>query len=308
LLNADPAAADDLTICSFNIQFLGNSERRDHDALALIVRAYDVVLVQEVLAPPYPGMFPDGTPFRPDKEVATFFDAMKGHGFAYELSAEDTGTGPQNHLNSSATEWFVAFYKPSKVKVADDLPSGFLAEDRTDHADYERVPHAFGFRNQHNTLDFILISVHLRPDPGREPRARRKHELAWIAEWVDEHDSEEQDFIVAGDMNIYSRDELADATPVEFVSLNDECRATNTNPGSPRPYDHVMYRPEFTSEEIDEEFDLRVVDLIEAARPLWNPDNGPFPGADPYHHDRFRAYYSDHHPVVFRLHPSAEDE
>ena len=38
---------------------------------------------------------------------------------------EDTGTGEKNHKNGSATEWWVAFYNPDNVQVADDLPGGF---------------------------------------------------------------------------------------------------------------------------------------------------------------------------------------
>ena len=57
-----------LKICSFNIQFLGQSKVRDDVALANLIKDYDVVVVQELIAPPYPGTFPDGTPFQPDPE------------------------------------------------------------------------------------------------------------------------------------------------------------------------------------------------------------------------------------------------
>ena len=66
--------------------------------------------------------------------------------------------------------------------------------------------------------------------------------------------------------------------------------------------------------EIDEKFDLRVFNLIEAMRPYWNsPD--PYPGGSinpigfpEYDHNSFRAFYSDHHPVVFKLNLPAEDD
>jgi hypothetical protein len=31
-------------------------------------------------------------------------------------------------------------------------------------------------------------------------------------------------------------------TPTGFLSLNDECRPTNTNINGPKPHDHVMFR------------------------------------------------------------------
>ena len=55
-----------LRIASFNIQFLGNSTERDNAALASILDPFDIVVIQEVVSPPYPGDFPDGEPFKPD--------------------------------------------------------------------------------------------------------------------------------------------------------------------------------------------------------------------------------------------------
>ena len=296
-------AADTLSICSFNIQFLGSSTKRDDHALADILKGHDIVVVQELVSPPYYGIYPDGNNFKPDDESAEFFQEMENNGFQYVLSEEDTGTGDKNHLNSSATEWWVTFYKPGKVKVAENLPNGFLAEDRTNHDDYERVPYAFGFRTVNDSIDFVLISVHLKP--GKYEYSRRKKELAAIGEWIDNNDEVEKDFIILGDMNIYNYEELMNVIPEGFVSLNDECRRTNTS-ATPQPYDHVMYNPEFTTE-IDSLFDMQVIDLIEAMKGYWNPEDGVYPG-DPYVHNVFRQYYSDHHPVEFRMVVSGDED
>ncbi|QDU59865.1 Endonuclease/Exonuclease/phosphatase family protein [Planctomycetes bacterium Pan216] len=299
-------AVDSITVCSFNIQFLGSSRSRDDAALVDVVDDYDVVVVQELVAPPYSGTFPDGSAYRPDKEAGHFFNAMRGAGFEYVLSSEDTGTGAKNHQNGSTTEWWVAFYKPTKVKPAADLPNGFLANDRTDHTDYERVPYAFGFRTIDGNSDFVLISVHLQPNNGPKARARRKQELTAIAQWIDANDAVERDFIILGDMNIENAKELASATPYGFVSLNDECRPTNTNQNNPRPYDHVMINSAY-SVEVDTKFDMQVIDLVKEVRPHWKKST-PFPG-DPYNHNEFRKYFSDHHPVVFRMNiPSFDDD
>jgi len=113
-------------------------------------------------------------------------------------------------------------------------------------------------------------------------------------------------------MNIEDKMEMIDVTPTGYLSLNDECRRTNTlinlskpNDGA-KPYDHVMYNMTYTANEIDEAFDLKVVNLIDAMKPYWSlPD--PYPG-DPYGHNLFKQYFSDHHPVVFRLISGGDDD
>ncbi len=295
------SAADTLEICSFNIQFLGSFKKRDDSALADFLKFYDIVVVQELVAPPYAGAYPNGEPYKGDKESAEFFDAMKTHGFSYLLSEEDTGTGDEIHQNGTATEWFVTFYKQAAVQTATDLPAGFLAEDRSNHPDYERVPYAFPFRSANGAVDFVLISVHLQPGDAPDERERRAHELATIGNWIETNDDVEKDFIILGDMNIYDAEELAAVTPTGFLSLNDECRLTNSlsiNPSKGEPYDHVMYNTTHTTE-IDTHFDLEVINLVDAMRSYWTSSD-PYPG-DPYDHNTFKQYYSDHFPVVFKI-------
>lgn len=289
-----------LSVASFNIQFLGSSRLRDHEALADIVKTHDAVVVQELVAPPYDGFFPNGEPFKPDPESAAFFDAMAARGFAYMLSEEDTGTGDRIHLNSSATEWYVTFYKPDILEPAYDLPHGFLADDRSNHPDYERVPYAFPFRTQDRRTDFVLISVHLQPGAARS--ARRHHEIQAIALWIDRNDDHEKDFIILGDMNIESVRELAKIIPEGFRAVNDNGTPTNTNVNGPRPYDNILYRESYTDEDIDRRAGFTVINLVAALRPAWERARPgmPYPG-DPYDHNLFRQYYSDHNPVVFRI-------
>jgi exonuclease III len=297
---------DHLSVCSFNIRFLGLYKKKDCTALASILDDYDIVVVQELVAPPVDGIYPDGETYTADPEAAKFFEAMETRGYAYVLSEEDTGTNDEIHTSSSATEWWVAFYKPQAVQRATDLPGGFLAADRSNHPDYERVPYAFAFRTGDGCLDFVLISVYLQPGDSSSDRTRRKHELASVAAWIGENDAQEKDFIILGDMNIYTSAELADVTPAGYLSLNDECRSTNTMASSPKPYDHVMYNTEYTTE-MDTDFDLVVIDLVEAMRGLWIDPNASYPG-DPYDHNLCGQYYSDHDPVVFRIRVPTRDD
>jgi hypothetical protein len=66
-----------------------------------------------------------------------------------------------------------------------------------------------------------------------------------------------------------------------------------------------MVNPAFTTE-ADWIFDLQVIDLVEAMRGAWVLPE-PYPG-DPYVHNTFKQYYSDHHPVVFRVNVPATDD
>ncbi len=308
LTTGQAASAETLRIASFNIQFLGNSSERDNAALASIVDPFDIVVVQEVVSPPYPGDFPDGAPFKPDPDSTAFFDEMRDLGFAFVLSEEDSGPGDTIHRNGSTTEWFVAFYRPETVSLAPSLPSGFLADDRSNHDDYERVPYAFAFQDQSGTTDFVLISVHLNKGTGPSNRARRAEEIAAIVNWIDDNDATEKDFIILGDMNFQSCTELGNQTPQGYLSLNDECRATNTNVNNPRTYDHVMYNVAHTTSDIDLAFDLEVIDLITVMRPFWeDASTDPYPG-DPYDHNKFRKFYSDHHPIGFRITIGSADD
>ena len=297
---------DSLMICSFNIQFLGHFKKKDDHALASILKDYDIVVIQELVAPPVDGVYPDNTAYEADTESADFFNEMNKLGFSYRLSEEDTGTNDEIHKSSSATEWWVAFYKPEAVNSVNDIPSGFLADDRSNHDDYERVPYAFAFRTRDDKLDFVLISVHLQPGDSTSDKRRRKHELSAITNWIDHNNASEKDFIILGDMNIENAAELTDVTPPGYLSLNDECRSTNTNPNSPRPYDHVMYNTTATTE-IDAGYDLEVVDLIQAMKSSWTSTTIAYPG-NPYHHNLFRQYYSDHHPIVFKMSIPEEDD
>lgn len=296
-----------LSVCSFNIQFLGSSTRRNAPALASVVTGCDLVVVQELVAPPYAGQFPDGTPYNPDPQAAAFFDAMRTEGYDFILSEEDTGTGNTNHLNSTATEWWVTFYRGSRVTAASDLPRGFLAADRTNHPDYERVPYAFPFRTTDGRLDFVLVSVHLKPGGAASDAARRAHELSAIQAWRQSQSGSERDFIILGDMNFEDCDEIGSGVPVGLTSLNTECLPTNTNVNGPRPYDNVLYDEQATTE-MDGAFGFVVINLIQAMASHWNAADGAYPG-NPYDHNRFRAVFSDHHPVAFRLAiPNVDDD
>ena len=172
----------------------------------------------------------------------------------------------------------------------------------TAHPVYARVPYAHAFRTTDGLLDFVIVNVRLTPADSED--AKRAAELAEIAAWVSSVEGPERDFLIVGDMNLYTTAEIAAATPAGFLSLNDEADKTNTAT-TPRPYDHVMYRPAHSTE-VDDPFDQQEIDLVAAMEPTW-PGPGVYPG-NPYTHDPFRARYSDHRPIVVRLRRPAADD
>lgn len=291
-----------ISVCSFNIKFIGLYKKKDHTALADILKGYDLVLIQELVSPPVDGIYPDGTTYSADPEAAAFVNAMTDNGFSYILSNEDTGTNQEIHLNSSATEWFIAFYDSAVINIDDQLLTEFLAEDRSDHPSYERVPHAFSFQTSDGGLDFTLISVHLKPGSGSSDKSRRKEELLAIEQWIKDHNETEKDFIIIGDMNIYSQDELNSLLPTGYRSLNEACLPTNLS-SEGKPYDHVMYAMEHTATEISDS--LIIVDLIEVMRPYWLDTTIAYPENDL---NLFYQYYSDHRPIVFTLISDGSDD
>ncbi len=297
------SAAGSITVCSWNIQFLGLSRVRDNAALAHVVKDYDIVVVQELIAAPQKPV-PNKVPSSPQR-AQLFFDEMSKLGFKYVLSESDTGVNKKDGVfnNGTATEWFVTFYKEGVVKPVKDIPHGFIGTPLGKHKKFDRVPYAFAFRSLDGKADFVLVSVHLNPD--KPPR--RKVELGGINEWIKSvHvQSTERDIIVLGDMNLQNKAEVSATLPTGYISLNADCVSTVTNT-TPKPYDHVMLDPTHTTE-LDEAYGFKVIDLVKVMKPYWK---GPkkYPGGPPYKHNPFRAAYSDHSPVVFRINVPTHDD
>lgn len=304
-----PAASQNLpTLCSFNVQFLGSSRVRKNEDLAKFVAqsGCDLVAVQELVAHPSEND-------RADK----FFAAMAAVGFdAYILSEQDTGTSEKNFSQGTNTEWWVTFYKSSKLQPAKDLPHGFLDGDVTKNPIFDRVPYAFAFRTLDGRFDFVIISVHLHPAPSTAGKMRRQVEMRGIFDWIQAASriSTERDYIILGDFNFQS---TAEANSIlqgtGFVSLNAEGKTTNTNVNSPKPYDHFLIDPKTTSE-IETQNNFDVLDLLEAMaffQDISLADAAVSPKSfkgDSYNHNLFRLLYSDHHPIRTRVTVAESDD
>nr|MBP9151943.1 hypothetical protein [Flavobacteriales bacterium] len=298
--STQPIELKDLNVCSFNIKWLGSSKSKENRKLVNLMLPYDLVIVQELVAPPFDGFYPSGEKYDGDAEAAIFFNLMRDNGFSAFLSNEDTGKN-KNHSGSSQSEWFVVFYRDGVLRV-DSNRCEFISSPLVLNSTFDRVPYRFQFSTIDNTLDFSVINVHLASDEGAV--AERKKELQTIVSYANSEWNNEKDFLIVGDMNIQSSAEFTTVLPVQWQSLNDECRATNVASAkrldSSKPFDHVMYFPEYTAGDLDLVYDLQIVDLYTAYYPQWAADN-PSSASSSSWVNSFGSVFSDHYPVTFKM-------
>ena len=290
-------AQDTLNICSFNIQFLGHFQSKENVLLAELLKDYDLVVVQELVAPPVDGAYKDGVTFKKDLEAAAFADAMTAEGFNYRLSDEDTGpTG--NRTASTASEWWIVFYKNDKVRPDSTRAYGFVSSPLAGNPDLDRVPYAFPFKSVKGNSTFTFIPVHLRPGEKAADRARRQTELNTLFNWVSSQTETNKDFYVLGDFNIYKNTEFTSFEQQDFRSLNASCQFTNTkvyeSQSKGKPYDHVFYRTASVEDLVPNSF--AVIDLMAELIKI-----APDKVSTTYNHDEFRQRFSDHLPIQFKI-------
>lgn len=288
---------DTLNICSFNIQFLGNFKNKDNVTLSKILKPFDIVVIQELVAPPFPGKFPDNIPFKVDEESKAFYTEMKKQGFACWLSTEDTGP-TNNHINSTASEWWIIFYKTAKVRGDSTRFHGFVSQPLVANPNQDRVSFIFPFKSVKGNTTFSLIPVHLNPGDSKEDYSRRQVEFNYLFNWTKTQTEMNKDFLILGDCNIYKADEFTPFKKLDFYSLNDKCKSTNTkiyeSQEKGKPYDHIFYNSNSKEDLILSSFEVH--DLKAQVKAI-NPGNI----TEPYDHDDFRAKYSDHLPVSFMM-------
>jgi len=293
------SAQDTLSICSFNIQFLGHFKNREDAVLAEIVKNHDIVVVQELVAAPNDGKYPDGAAFKKDLESAAFVDEMTKRGFDYWLSTEDTGP-TKNHTPTTASEWWIVFYKKTAVLPDTSRCFGFISSPLMNNSVYERVPYAFPFKSLKGKSNFTLISVHLKPGDSALEKQTRQNELKELFKWTSTVAESNKDFYVLGDCNIYSLSEFEHFKSQNIRSLNEACLSTNTlmygDPTKGNPYDHVFYSSYSKEDILKGSFE--VIDLKKAI--LDNSKKGQY-NMEPYVHDDFRTQFSDHTPIVFKI-------
>jgi len=288
-----------LTLVSFTIDDLGVYSKRDNEALACLVGLYDLVVPHGLGAPPYAHTFADGEAYRPSAAAAQFFDTMRLAGYEYVMAPEDTGHVPTNRLNSGLTTWPVVFYKPDRLRVAQDRPSGYIEPDRTANPNFDRVPFAVAFQTIDGRYDFMVVSVELAE--GREKASRRRFELSALTGWLSKYASNERDVYISGGFDFADCSEIG-ALPPALTWSDAGCRPTDV--ALKRPSDgwlvleggngNIWGKP-------------AIVNIIAEMQPFWFYKEGPdYPG-DPLNQLLFNSVYAGSRPVVLPIAPPPDD-
>ena len=292
-----------LTICSFNIKWLGHYTRKKHQALANMMADYDMVIVQELMDPPVALQLP-GRSIEADEHSAQFFQFMEGHGFRWALSESGTGK-PEPPGGGNAQEWPAVFYRDDEVRFVDEQ-SSFLSSQTIENTVFDRVPYAFHFAAHDGSMDFTVINSHLTQGRSSVNATERQAELNAIARWCAQTTAatNERDFLIVGDLNLKDQVETMALLPAGFAALNSNGTSTtmsNTNGGS--PYDNVLYQTSATANDLvlgNSQF--TVLDLRVLANTHWDVPGSPPTGDD------FSILFSDHKPVVFEMRYGAQDD
>lgn len=177
----ETAPAATIRIATFNIQNFGPTKAGKPEilqVLASVIRAFDVVAVQEVS---------DVTGQAPRK----LLDAVNADGSAYGLLlSERTGQQPDDHTSQEQ----YAFYYNTKTVGARD--NGTLYPDG-EHDYFQREPFVAGFADKQGSLRFVLITIHTMPERAVAEIASLKEVIAWARTRYPGED----DFIALGDYN-----------------------------------------------------------------------------------------------------------
>lgn len=142
-----------LSLVSWNIQHMGGTKTdAEIGAMAQILRGYDIVALQEVVAKDPAGA----------QAVARLADALNRTGFQWDYQVSD----PTRSSSSYISERYAFLWKPSRVRqVGRAYPDGELQDV------VEREPFIASFRKRGENTVFHIINFHSRPynqQPERE--------------------------------------------------------------------------------------------------------------------------------------------
>jgi len=218
---------DSFRICTFNIQNFGNTKLHDKarvNALASVIRKYDIVAVQEISD--VSGNLPKA-----------FCSIINGTGNKhYEVScSQRTGRQPDD---KTSQEQYAFYYDTTMFAV---IGTPVLYPDSVNDY-FAREPYIVRFRSKKGNFSFVLITIHTTPLKAVEEIGS----LDEVVKWVEEYFPGEKDVIVVGDFNAsctYASpaglDQLAIRGPGYFWVVPDDAK-TNLSEKSDCAYDRFV--------------------------------------------------------------------
>ena len=171
--------AQSFEIATFNIQNFGQSKMAKTDVvdtLAMIVRQFDIVAVQEIS---------DVS----NQTAGAFLKVVNANGARYKLSCSDR-TGREPDDRKSAEQY--AYYYDSRTVTLTDAA---LYKDVND--DFQREPYIASFTRKSDSLTFVVCTIHTAPEQAVEEIAA----LAKVAKWIPTHFKNAKRIIFCGDFN-----------------------------------------------------------------------------------------------------------
>jgi endonuclease/exonuclease/phosphatase family metal-dependent hydrolase len=169
-------------ICTFNIQNFGKKKLNDSlrvQALAEIIRKYDIVAVQEI------------SDVSGEVPVAFRNKINAGEGRYYEVTCSER-TGKQADDKSSQEQY--AFYYDT-VKFSLFGEPGLYNDSVHDY--FAREPYAARFRAKKGGWTFVLVTIHTAPEKAVEETGS----LDEVVKWAKKRYRKEGEIVVLGDFN-----------------------------------------------------------------------------------------------------------
>lgn len=309
--NVLPPLSNQIRLGSFNIEKLGRDTLYQIKNVAIILKNYDIVAIQEVMNTGATKTNPVGN---------RGIEALKkivyelGEDWDYVVSPEANGTAGAMRAKAFDTfEYYAYIYRKSKIEFI--KKSEYLWDEKLNpikgvknqERQFDREPFIASFKTKEGKLDFTLITIHVA-SPGSKNRRDEIKRLKIVYEKVQSSDTLQNDVFLLGDFNTpvdkKEWDALKSIETMKHIISNENGTTLNKQEGiiSKNQYDNIWYQGKFSDEDIVPETGL--------VHQAWKEDiNKPFLSQI---HRKFKKgdkkliwlygkYVSDHLPVSILL-------
>ena len=230
--DANQSEEEKLRIGAFNIQVFGTtkaSKPEVMEVLGKIIRTYDVVAIQEI---------------RDASQTAlpTLVDTVNSDGSQYDyVVSERLG-------RTTSKEQYAYIYNTQTIEVT-DTPHTYPEPEGTDP--FHREPFVASFASSSGNFDVTLMVIHTDPDEATE----EINALDAVVEYAQSVYSDEQDFIIMGDLNAdcsyFDEDSISTLSSAEYYWCIDNSVDTTTKT-TDCTYDHIIITTSAVSDFTDD--------------------------------------------------------
>jgi endonuclease/exonuclease/phosphatase family metal-dependent hydrolase len=171
-----------LNIASWNLQVFGQSKANNQDSISEIaekISQYDIVAVQEL---------------KDVQQTAPYMlqDELDNHETFGMVLSNRTGEFCESKNTGGISEQYAFYYNDATIN---SLDSGYHYPNND--CEFAREPFAARFKSAEYSHDFVLITLHVKPDDA----VNEISALTNVFEWAKFQFPDEDDFILLGDLN-----------------------------------------------------------------------------------------------------------